>query len=82
MATTDSNVVRFPSGTSRRAHSQKPRRSKNGKERHAKAAIEFLQRMRTLLLEEFARGKDVDQIFDDLEKGCLANMARDRQETV
>jgi hypothetical protein len=40
--TMESNVVKFPSGVSRKAHSRKPRKSKNGtpEERAAKAAQE------------------------------------------
>jgi hypothetical protein len=99
-----SNVVKFPYVTSRRVHSRKPRRSRNGtpEERAAKVAataakstsatvaeissrrrggnqrlakaaeagptlVEFLQKLRTYFVQEFARGRDVDQIFDDLE---------------
>jgi hypothetical protein len=29
--------------------------------------VEFLQTLRTYFVQEFARGKEVDQIFDDLE---------------
>jgi hypothetical protein len=92
------NVVKFPYSSSRRVHSKKPRRSKNGtpEERAAKAAaanttpatvieissdnqrlakaakdgptaLEFFQQMRAYLVQEFARGKNVDQIFDSLE---------------
>ena len=95
-----SEVVKFPYSSSRRVHSQKPRRSKNGtpEERAAKAAaaaanttpatvieisrdnqrlaqaakdgptaLEFFQILRAYVMQEFARGKNVDQIFDALE---------------
>ncbi len=29
--------------------------------------VEFLQKLRAYLVQEFARGKEIDQIFDDLE---------------
>jgi hypothetical protein len=95
------NVVKFPFGVARRAHSRRPRRSKNGtpEERAAKAAaaaakstpatvieissdnqglakaaeagptiLEFVQKLRSYLVQEFARGRDIDQIFGDLEE--------------
>jgi hypothetical protein len=94
-----SEVVKFPYSSSRRVHSQKPRRSKNGtpeeraakeaaaqstaatvteissrsNQRLAKAAkdgptlVEFNQALRAYFVQEFARGKNVDQIFDALE---------------
>lgn len=97
MRTMDSNIVKLPSEVSRRLHSRKPRRSKNGtpEERAAKRAAEtttaatvteiyggdnlakaakaaptfteFAQALRTYFVQEFARGRNVDQIFDDLE---------------
>jgi hypothetical protein len=42
-------------------------------QRLAKAAeagptiVEFLQQLKAYILQEFARGKEIDQIFDDLE---------------
>jgi hypothetical protein len=29
--------------------------------------VEFLQKLRTYVVQEFARGRDIDQIFHDLE---------------
>src|ERR1700676_3358772 len=98
-----SEVVKFPYSSSRRVHSKKPRRSKNGtpEERAAKEAkaaatstpatvieisrrsdnqrlakavkdgptfVEFIQTLRAYFVQEFARGKDVDQIFGGLEE--------------
>ena len=85
-------IYKFPYNVSRRVHSRKPRRSKNGtpEGRAAKAGaaaaeltsatvteipvrssdnqdFEFLQKLRVYFVQEFARGRDVDQIFDDLE---------------
>ena len=45
-----------------------------GNQRLAKAVetgptlVEFLQKLRAYLAQEFARGKEIDQIFDDLEE--------------
>lgn len=95
--TMESNVVQFPYSASRRAHSRKPRKSKNGtpEERAARAAaatapsatvteirernvekrreagvtlVEFMQGLRAYFVQEFARGRDLDQIFDGLEE--------------
>jgi len=98
-----SNVLKFPYSVSRRAHSRRPRTSKNGtpEERAARAAaaaeeltsatvaeissrsgdnqrlakaaaagptlVGFLQHLRAYFVQEFARGKEINQIFDDLE---------------
>jgi hypothetical protein len=35
--------------------------------KHGPTLVEFLQKLRAYLVQEFARGKEVDQIFDDLE---------------
>jgi len=32
------------------------------------AIIEFIQQLRAYLVQEFARGRDIDQIFGDLEE--------------
>ncbi len=42
------------------------------------ALVEFLQKLRTYIVQEFARGKEIDQIFDDLEGSYIIG-ARARQ---
>jgi hypothetical protein len=67
------NVVKFPSTVSRRAHARKPRASINGtpEERAAKengpSFVEFLRGFKAYFIQEFERGRDVDQIFAGLE---------------
>ena len=47
---------------------------RDGNQRLAKVAqagptfVEFVQKLRVYFMQEFARGRDVDQIFDDLEE--------------
>ena len=88
-------IFKFPYSASRRVHSQKSRRSKNGtpEERAAKAAkptnaaviplgkmpeqksaeegehplSSFLRFLRQYFEQEFGRGKNLDQIFGDME---------------
>jgi phage tail tape-measure protein len=91
------SVIKFPYDASRRVHSRKPRRSKNGtpEERAAATAafapaatvteisrrsaakssaakpgsfLEFMQNLRSYLELEFARGRTLDRIMDDLEE--------------
>jgi predicted alpha/beta-hydrolase family hydrolase len=67
-----SEVINFPYRASRRIHSRKPRRSKNGtpEERAAKAtALDLAQALRRVVKEQLARGLTIDSIFDDIEDG-------------
>jgi hypothetical protein len=75
----DTNVVKFPYAASRRVHSQKPRRSKNGtpEERASKgnakesgdaSLVLFLQALKAHVIRELRQGQPIEAIFDGLEE--------------
>lgn len=74
------NIIKFPYSVSRRAHSRKPRRSKNGtpeqRARHAVAPAHgptfcyFLQQFRAYLFQETQKGKTWYRALDELQAFC------------
>lgn len=75
----DSNVIKFPYSVSRRVHSRKPRRSKNGtpEERADKKYVQetgdsslvlFVQHLKAYVIRRLVEGQAVEAVFEDLEE--------------
>jgi hypothetical protein len=53
------NVVKFPHSASRPGHSRKPRISNGAPVEWEPPLVELIQKLRTYVVQEFARGQDI-----------------------